>query len=137
MARPGFIRAQAVLQENIPKSGTLIYEGTILSINNVETATIIGGAVLKTNKLTQLEAVGIVGVSEDTGSITGGRVLGFGRGLGTLTGTGVGTIVADSNTVLVQLWATGTVAAGGELSPVQPVAGAQIKGTVLAIVQGV
>lgn len=131
MARPGFIKGQAVLQDNIPRTGTLIYEGTILSINNVQTSTIVGGAVLKTNKLTQLESVGIIGVSEDTGSITGARVVGFGRGLGTLTGTGVGTLVADSNTVLVQLFA-GTIGAAS-----QPAAGSQIRGTVLAIIQGV
>jgi hypothetical protein len=132
MARPGFIRTQSVLQDNIPRSGTIVYEGTILSINNnAETATIIGGAVLKTNKLTQLDAVGIIGVSEDTGSITGARVVGFGKSLGTLTGTGVGTQVADSNTILVQLFA-GTV---GGVS--QPVAGSTIRGTVLAQVQGV
>jgi hypothetical protein len=131
MARPGYIKGQSVLQDNVPKSGTLIYEGTILSINSAQTATIVGGAVLKTNKLTQLEAVGIIGVSEDTGSITGARVLGFGKALGTLTGTGVGTQVADSNTVLVQLFG-GTV---GGVS--QPAAGSQIKGTVLAEIQGV
>jgi hypothetical protein len=131
MARPGFIRTQSVLQDNIPRSGTIVYEGTIISINNVETATIIGGAVLKTNKLTQLEAVGIIGVSEDTGSITGARVVGFGKSLGTLTGTGVGTQVADSNTILVQLFA-GTV---GGVS--QPAAGSTIRGTVLAQLQGV
>jgi hypothetical protein len=131
MARPGFIRTQSVLQDNIPRSGTIVYEGTILSINNAQTATIIGGAVLKTNKLTQLDAVGIVGVSEDTGSITGARVVAFGKSLGTLTGTGVGTQVADSNTILVQLFA-GTV---GGVS--QPAAGSTIRGTVLAQLQGV
>lgn len=131
MARPGFVHMQSVLQDNIPRTGTMIYEGTILSINNAQTSTIIGGAVLKANKLTQLDAVGIVGVSEDTGSITGARVVGFGKSLGTLTGTGVGTQVADSNTILVQLFA-GTI---GAVS--QPAAGATIRGTVLAQVQGV
>jgi hypothetical protein len=131
MARPGFIRTQSVLQDNIPRSGTIVYEGTILSINNVETATIIGGTVLKSNKLSQLDAVGIIGVSEDTGSITGARVVSFGKSLGTLTGTGVGTQLADSNTILVQLFA-GTV---GGVS--QPVAGSTIRGTVLAQLQGV
>jgi hypothetical protein len=131
MARPGYIHTQSVLQDNIPRTGTVIYEGTILSVNGSQTATIVGGAVLKANKLTQLEAVGIIGVSEDTGSITGARVVGFGKSLGTLTGTGVGTQVADSNTILVQLFA-GTV---GGVS--QPAAGSTIRGTVLAQVQGV
>ncbi len=58
-------------------------------------------------------------------------MIGFGKSLGTLTGTGVGTQVADSNTVLVQLFG-GTV---GGVS--QPAAGSIIKGTVLAQVQGI
>ena len=131
MARPGYVHAQSVLQDNIPRTGTVIYEGTILSINSAQTSTIIGGAVLKANRLTELDAVGIIGVSEDTGSITGARVVGFGKSLGTLTGTGVGTQVADSNTILVQLFA-GTIGAAS-----QPAAGSTIRGTVLAQVQGV
>ena len=136
MPNPGFIHRLIDLYDTIPTIGTMIYEGTLVSVKpgfGGGGATIIGGVVLRTNKLSNLEFAGFEGVAEDIASIIGGRVFAFGRGMGTLIGTGVGTLVADSNTLLIQLW-TGTfggTVVGSPVFPGQPAAGTTIRGTIL------
>jgi hypothetical protein len=146
MPSPGFIKRQIIVQDNIPESGSILYESTIISVQPPAgmvgavptTSTIVGGAILKTNRLSEYDNIGITGVAASEGTIvaTIGRVLGFGKALGSLIGTNYGTVVADSNTVLVQLYVAGTLGATGQANE-QPPAGATLIGSILALETGV
>lgn len=133
MPSPGYLKAQVTVVDSIAgksKTGTLVYEGTIVAVGT--SATIVGGAVLKTNKLQLLDQVGIVSVKEATGSIVSGKVIDFGKHLGTLTGTAIGTVVADTNFVIVQLAQPFSGTIPGES---QPAAGTSLTGVVIELLE--
>jgi len=83
------------------KSGTLI-NGTVTGS--------ITGVVVNLHKLYEIDSAGVVGFAEDTGTIIGVRVLGTGKGLGSLIGTTVAsTVIAGPNTIFLQPYRVGTV----------------------------
>lgn len=147
MPNPGFVSRLSVVQDLVPKVGTMLYEGTITYSGVAPGAvggTIVGGAIVKTNKLSMLENAGVLGISLDsgtgsttqTGTIAAGRVIGFGRGFGTFVGTNIGTVIADGNTLVIQLFQIGTINAGTSM-PAKPVAaGSTILGTILVDLLG-
>lgn len=147
MPSPGFaIHQQTAIESNLPVVGTLFtdmyytippaggYGGTVFG---TVTGSVIG-AVVTLNKIGIIDQVGIVGFSELTGSINSARVIGWGKGLGSLVGTQSGaTIIADTNTVFVELLIVGTIAAGAGMPPKDLIPGTTTKGTIQFVVRGV
>ena len=137
MPRVGFLSAQVVVTEAVsgvvgtiaqtPSNATIgVYDGTI---NSSAFGSVIGGFVFQLRQPTQLAWANIVGFSEGTGSIIGAQVIGFGKQLGTLYGTILGTLIPDSNWVLAKAYQTGTIAVGNQMPPKEVAAGTPILGT--------
>lgn len=90
---------------------------TIGGTYSISTLASTSAVVLVAKSLSELDDVVATGqVSADKGSIVGARIIGFGRGLGTLVGT-IGTIAPSANNIIAELYQVGTTATGGALVP--------------------
>ena len=126
MPRAGYLSAQVVMTERIsgvvgtiaqtPSNSTIgVYDGTI---NSNVFGSIIGGFYFQTRQLQELDSVSVTGIQFPlNGSIISVQVVGFGRGLGTLYGTIIGTVIPDSNYVLAKAYQMGTLGGGAFKEP--------------------
>ena len=142
MPDAGYLARQTVFFETLPTVGTLgPYEGTIITAAGLaNVGTTVGGVVINTRQATSIESIfaldGLINAS-----IVGVRVIGYGKALGSIVGTNIGTIIADSNTVLIQLWQeinptiSGTVI-GSLLIPTQVPTGSKFVGSINFVVRG-
>ena len=148
----GYLARQSTVIESDPLSGTFYVDmyyqvtpsvyrtGTIQASTGGTVVGSIVGAIINLRKLYQLDSVGIIGVAEDTLSVVGARVVGYGKALGSLIGTTVAaTVVAGTNTVLVQFYKTGTLSGTLSSSTANPVLitpGSTIVGTINVLERG-
>jgi hypothetical protein len=145
MPRPGFLTAQLIVTERIsgvvgtiaqtPSNATIgIYDGTI---NSSVFGSIIGGFYFQTRQLTVLDSVSVTNlITPLTGSILSIQVYNFGKQMGTLYGTIIGTVISDTNYVLCKAYVIGTLAAGVQMPPKELLAGAPVLGTISLLVTG-
>jgi hypothetical protein len=70
-------------------------------------------SVIQGHAVSVIASAQVVGFSQDVSTIIGARVLGVGKGLGSLIGTTGSTVIADTNTMLVQMYRAGTLAVAG------------------------
>lgn len=140
----GYVVGQAVVQEALTQANGTLTVGTVSALTpqystiggtyTVSTVAVVG-VILRTKKLTELDSVVAGEVSEDTGSIQGARIVGFGRALGTVVGT-LGTISPASNNIVAELFTVGTTASGGVLPSEAVADGVAVVGSVVVTETG-
>jgi hypothetical protein len=149
MGRPGILDNQraaedTLLQQNNALGSTLIATivvGTVLATGlsgGFKGGTIAGAAVLVSRKFSVIQDAEVISVPVQAGSVISGKVIGFGRTLGTLlgtTGTLMSTILPATNNILVQFYDISTVAAG-QLPPVAIADASRLTGSVVAVITG-
>jgi hypothetical protein len=148
MPTPGFLHNRTQVYDVIsgavgtvaftPASGTLgVYEGTIASSTF---GTIVGGLLIKARALSVFDNVSIARFSEDTGSIIGFSIFNFGKALGSMVGSFLGTVIADTNHILLRAYVVSTIAATGAtgtlMGVTQPTIGNAIVGTIVFLESG-
>jgi hypothetical protein len=133
MPSPGFLKRQMTVQEAIPKNGSILYSGTIVAdigpSGASETIPGSSGAVLSFDKAQIIADAEVVSISSDALKAVSGRVVGFGKKLGTILADNA-TIIADTNTLIVQLFA-------GSIGAVAQPTATILTGSIVAQVRGV
>ena len=88
-------------------------------------------SVIQGHAVAVIASAQVVGFSQDVSTIVGARILGVGKGLGSLIGTTGSTIIADTNTMLVQMYRTSTLQVAGGFVTIPALANSWTVGTLV------